>query len=193
MMTFLQACEVLGITSEASKTEARRAYRQLAQICHPDKGGDSEQFKRVNEAHRVFQRQYASARIIRGGFGSAPARKKEEKKPRRESPLSPEQKQFFAERTRRAERKENRSRQHHQALAAFLLIGFFLAHAFLYEYFEFALVGVGVGAVFFALTRRDSDIGPYSRQVMSLLWKVFRVVFSYSIPIVIIFLVLKEI
>lgn len=46
--------KILGVGKNASADEIRRAYRQLAQQYHPDKGGDPEKFKEVNEAYQVL-------------------------------------------------------------------------------------------------------------------------------------------
>jgi hypothetical protein len=31
--------------------EIKKAYREMAKVCHPDKGGDGERFKEINSAH----------------------------------------------------------------------------------------------------------------------------------------------
>lgn len=46
--------QILGINKNASAEEIRRAFRELAQKHHPDKGGDAEKFKGVNEAYQVL-------------------------------------------------------------------------------------------------------------------------------------------
>lgn len=46
--------KILGISKNASPDEIKRAYRRLAQQYHPDKGGDPEKFKEVNEAYQVL-------------------------------------------------------------------------------------------------------------------------------------------
>lgn len=46
--------KILGIARNAAKDEIKRAYRALAHKFHPDKGGDGERFKEVNEAYRVL-------------------------------------------------------------------------------------------------------------------------------------------
>lgn len=43
--------EILGLKRTASEVEVKKAYRDLARKCHPDKGGTSEQFKEINEAY----------------------------------------------------------------------------------------------------------------------------------------------
>jgi transcriptional regulator with XRE-family HTH domain len=50
-----EAWESLGISPEASKGEAKMAYRRLSSRVHPDKGGTDELMCRVNWAYEVFQ------------------------------------------------------------------------------------------------------------------------------------------
>ena len=45
---------VLGVEKTASVEEIKRAFRKLAQTHHPDKGGDPERFKEINEAYQVL-------------------------------------------------------------------------------------------------------------------------------------------
>jgi len=44
----------LGIRPTATEDEIKKAYRSLARKQHPDKGGDEEQFKLLNEAYSVL-------------------------------------------------------------------------------------------------------------------------------------------
>lgn len=46
--------DILGVSRGASQEEIKRAYRKLAHEHHPDKGGDSERFKQINEAYQVL-------------------------------------------------------------------------------------------------------------------------------------------
>ncbi|HRY52790.1 MAG TPA: molecular chaperone DnaJ [Candidatus Portnoybacteria bacterium] len=46
--------KILGVAKNASSDEIKRAYRKLAQQHHPDKGGNQEKFKEVNEAYQVL-------------------------------------------------------------------------------------------------------------------------------------------
>lgn len=64
----------LGVSKTATADEIKRAYRRLASQHHPDKGGDTALFQRVEEAHRVLsdpaQRQrYDNPQQNFGGFG----------------------------------------------------------------------------------------------------------------------------
>ena len=47
----MNAYEILGIQQNSSEAEIKKAYRDLARKCHPDKGGTEEKFKEINEAY----------------------------------------------------------------------------------------------------------------------------------------------
>lgn len=44
----------LGVARNAAKDEIKKAYLKLAHKYHPDKGGDAEHFKEINEAYQVL-------------------------------------------------------------------------------------------------------------------------------------------
>lgn len=46
--------EDLGLTKEAGPAEIKKAYHKLAREHHPDKGGDAEKFKKVQEAYETL-------------------------------------------------------------------------------------------------------------------------------------------
>lgn len=46
--------QLLGLSKNASDLEIRKAYRNLALKHHPDKGGDTNQFKSISEAYEVL-------------------------------------------------------------------------------------------------------------------------------------------
>lgn len=49
--------DILGISKSASQDEIKAAFRRLAMEHHPDRGGDSEKFKRINEAYQTLGNQ----------------------------------------------------------------------------------------------------------------------------------------
>src|SRR3989344_2306443 len=44
--------EILGITKNASQEEIKKSFHKLAHKYHPDKGGDENKFKEINEAYQ---------------------------------------------------------------------------------------------------------------------------------------------
>lgn len=45
---------ILGVKKDATADEIKRAYRKLAHEHHPDKGGNTDRFKEINEAYQVL-------------------------------------------------------------------------------------------------------------------------------------------
>jgi len=46
--------KILGISKDASQEEIKKAYYKLAHKYHPDKGGDKEKMKEINEAFQIL-------------------------------------------------------------------------------------------------------------------------------------------
>lgn len=46
--------DILEITKNASQDDVKKAYRKKVLVCHPDKGGDSEVFKKIQQAYEVL-------------------------------------------------------------------------------------------------------------------------------------------
>ncbi len=61
--------EVLGLKKGASKDEIKKAFREAAKKHHPDKGGDPEEFKKINEAYETLSDEQKKAQYDQ--FGSA--------------------------------------------------------------------------------------------------------------------------
>lgn len=61
--------KILGVARDANINEIKTAYRKLAHKYHPDKGGDAEKFKEINEAYQVLGNQEKRSQYDR--FGQA--------------------------------------------------------------------------------------------------------------------------
>jgi len=46
--------DLLGVSSSASQTDIKKAFRKKALELHPDKGGNAEQFKEINLAYEIL-------------------------------------------------------------------------------------------------------------------------------------------
>lgn len=60
---------VLGVSKNANQGEIKTAFRKLAHQHHPDKGGDSNKFKEINEAYQVLGNEQKRKQYDQ--FGSA--------------------------------------------------------------------------------------------------------------------------
>lgn len=64
--------EDLGLSKNATPEEIRKAYRSLARQHHPDKGGDPEQFKKIQEAYEVLSDPEKRSNFDQFGTADAP-------------------------------------------------------------------------------------------------------------------------
>jgi molecular chaperone DnaJ len=68
---------ILGVSKNASPEEIKKSFRRLAHEHHPDKGGDAQKFKDINEAYQILgdetkrkqYDQFGSAAFENGGMG----------------------------------------------------------------------------------------------------------------------------
>lgn len=66
--------EILGISKNSSQEDIKKAFRKSAIEHHPDKGGDSEKFKEINEAYSVLsdpQKRATYDQLGHAGFAHA--------------------------------------------------------------------------------------------------------------------------
>lgn len=64
--------DVLGLDKGASTDEIKKAYRKLAREHHPDKGGDPEKFKKVQEAYEILSDPEKRSNFDQFGSAEAP-------------------------------------------------------------------------------------------------------------------------
>lgn len=53
-MTIEECCQLLGVSAGATQDDIKKAFKKRAFDLHPDRGGDPEQFKKLNEAMQVL-------------------------------------------------------------------------------------------------------------------------------------------
>ena len=46
--------EILGVSESSTQEEIKKAFREKSKVMHPDKGGNEEDFKKINEAYDVL-------------------------------------------------------------------------------------------------------------------------------------------
>jgi len=64
--------EVLGVTKSATQEEIKKAFRNLAKIHHPDKGGDENIFKEISEAYEILSDNDKKIKYDKFGHTSQP-------------------------------------------------------------------------------------------------------------------------
>ena len=67
----------LGLNKNCSKSDVKKAYRKLAMIHHPDKGGSEDKFKEITKAFETLsddnkRKQYDQFGEGEGGGGLRP-------------------------------------------------------------------------------------------------------------------------
>lgn len=56
---------ILGVSYNATPDEIKKAFRRLAHIHHPDKGGDANKFKEISEAYSALKDRPAQSDSFR--------------------------------------------------------------------------------------------------------------------------------
>ena len=62
------AHEILGVSEGATDAEVKKAFRKLAHKHHPDKGGNAERFKKINNAYQAIKDGNASDPVGGGHY-----------------------------------------------------------------------------------------------------------------------------
>mmetsp|Transcript_2500 Transcript_2500/g.6273 ORF Transcript_2500/g.6273 Transcript_2500/m.6273 type:complete len:1233 (+) Transcript_2500:65-3763(+) len=61
------AYAILGVSADATDAEIKKAYRMVAMQCHPDKGGDKEDFQELHDAYEKIMEQRRSINDMHRG------------------------------------------------------------------------------------------------------------------------------
>ena len=65
----IQHYRILGVSPGASEEEIKKAYRRLASVHHPDKGGDTKKFQEIQTAYDAILKEKNTGHSTRPGFG----------------------------------------------------------------------------------------------------------------------------
>jgi curved DNA-binding protein len=69
MRMSIQHYRTLGISPGASEEEIKKAYRKLASVHHPDKGGDTKKFQEIQVAYDTILKEKNNGHGTSSGFG----------------------------------------------------------------------------------------------------------------------------
>lgn len=69
MRMSIQNYRTLGVSPGASEEEIKKAYRKLASVHHPDKGGDTKKFQEIQTAYDAILKEKNTGHSTRSGFG----------------------------------------------------------------------------------------------------------------------------
>lgn len=61
--TLIQPYELLGVATNSTVKEVRKAYYQLALLCHPDKGGDPKDMRMIQTAYEWIMAQISDVDV----------------------------------------------------------------------------------------------------------------------------------
>jgi DnaJ family protein A protein 2 len=53
-MSSLKLYNILEVSNNATQDEIKKKFRKLVVIHHPDKGGDPDKFKEINNAYEIL-------------------------------------------------------------------------------------------------------------------------------------------
>lgn len=70
----MDAHQILGVPYGATQDEVKKAFRKLAHIHHPDKGGDEAMFKKISSAYSELQKKDSFHVEFRGSHQPTPGR-----------------------------------------------------------------------------------------------------------------------
>ena len=56
--------KILNIDKTATADDIKSAFKKKAMHCHPDKGGNADEFKKVNEAYQILSDPHKRLSLI---------------------------------------------------------------------------------------------------------------------------------
>ena len=69
MKSLINPFELLGINEKSTLKEARKAYYNIALLCHPDMGGDEHSMRTLVNAYNFVEEQLKHTRTVNENIG----------------------------------------------------------------------------------------------------------------------------
>ncbi len=67
-MENLNLYEILGLDKKCSSEDIKKSYKKMVKSCHPDKGGDPEEFKKVQLSYEILSNEEKRAKYDHHGM-----------------------------------------------------------------------------------------------------------------------------
>ena len=69
MKSLINPFELLGINEKSTLKDARKAYYNIALLCHPDCGGDENSMRVLVNAYKFVEKQLKTVRNVSENIG----------------------------------------------------------------------------------------------------------------------------
>ena len=64
-MNFINQYKLLGVTVNSTKSELKKNYYDLAKICHPDRGGNSNDMNVIYKCYKYIENHFENCKNVK--------------------------------------------------------------------------------------------------------------------------------